>query len=604
MPDLDAIVAYGQRAEELGYDSLWAWDHMFLGTGRPFPFLESLTTLTVLARETESVELGTGILVLPLRGAAVLAKTAATMEIISGGRLTLGMAVGWYEREFDACGVPFKQRGKIFEENLELMKQFWTGERVSGEARGIPFRNALMLPKPSPRQRPRLLIGGYVDKVLQRVAERSDGWLTYFYEPEAFSTAWQRIREHAEAAGRDPDALGNVAQLHAVHRRHLRGRRRPRAPVHPRLLRPARVERVHRRERDPRHARAVRGADRRAGRGRRAAHLPGPVRLRAGAGRAVRRRGHAAGLRPRGRRAMTGAADKRITLADAAALVRDGDTVVAGGCCYSRTPWAMLLELLRAQRRGLTLARNLMCYESELFLATGAAAKLVSSWVGIGLRWGIPKVFREYVERDPSIYEEWSHLRFGLRFMAASMGMPFLPTASLLGSDLLQRLPAQEMRCPFTDELLVAVPALVPDVALIHVHTVDAAGNAQIEGPAYMDVELARAAKTVIVTAEEVVPAEAIVRHNDRTLIPGFVVDAVVEVPFGSYPHECHGRYEADFAHFDAYAEQVAADGVAGVEAYLAEYVERPGSFAGFLDMVGASALLEQRRRARELVAA
>jgi glutaconate CoA-transferase, subunit A len=301
---------------------------------------------------------------------------------------------------------------------------------------------------------------------------------------------------------------------------------------------------------------------------------------------------------------MTGAADKLVTLADAAALVKNGDVVVAGGCCYSRTPWAMLLELLRAQRRDLTLGRNLMCYESELFLATGAATKLVSSWVGIGLRWGIPKVFREYVERDPSMYEEWSHLSFGLRLMAASMGVPFLPTASLLGSDLLKRLPAQEMRCPFTGELLVAVPALVPDVALIHVHTVDAAGNAQIEGPAYMDVELARAAKTVIVTAEEVVPTEAIVRHNDRTQIPGFVVDAVVEVPFGSYPHECHGRYEADFAHFDAYAEQVVADGVAGVEAYLAEYVERPGSFSAFLDMVGASALLEQRRRARELVSA
>ena len=301
---------------------------------------------------------------------------------------------------------------------------------------------------------------------------------------------------------------------------------------------------------------------------------------------------------------MRAASNKLATLADAAALVNDGDIVVAGGCCYSRTPWAMLLELLRAQRRDLTLARNLMCYESELFLATGAATKLISSWVGIGLRWGIPKVFREYVERDPAIYEEWSHLSFGLRLMAASMGVPFLPTASLLGSDLLQRLPAQEMRCPFTDQLLVAVPALVPDVALIHVHTVDAAGNAQIEGPAYMDVELARAAKTVIVTAEEVVPPDAIVRRNDHTKIPGFVVDAVVEVPFGSYPHECHGRYEADFAHFDAYSEQVIADGVAGVEAYLAEHVERPGSFAAFLDSVGASTLLEQRRRARELVSA
>lgn len=297
-------------------------------------------------------------------------------------------------------------------------------------------------------------------------------------------------------------------------------------------------------------------------------------------------------------------ADKRTSLADAATLVRDGDTVVAGGCCYSRTPWAMLLELLRANRRDLTLARNLMCFESELFLATGAANKLIASWVGIGLRWGIPKVFREYVERDPGIYEEWSHLSFGMRLLAASMGVPFLPTASLLGSDLLERLPAQEMRCPFSGELVVAVPALVPDVALIHVHTADAEGNAQVEGPAYMDVEFARAANTVIVTTEEIVPSEAIVRHADRTLIPGFVVDAVVEVPFGAYPHECHGRYEADFAHFDAYTELVKADGVAGVEAYLREHLDDAGSFAGFLDAVGASRLLEQRRRARELVAA
>jgi probable F420-dependent oxidoreductase len=212
-PDVDEIVAYGQRAEELGYDSLWAWDHMFLGRARPFPFLESLSTLLVLARATSRVELGTGVLVLPLRDAAVLAKTAATLEIVSHGRLTLGLAVGWYEREFDACGVPFNQRGRIFEENLELIQKFWTGEAVSGHARGTAFRNAVMLPKPAPRPRPQLLIGGYVDKVLRRVAEKSDGWLTYFYAPDAFDRAWRRIREHAERAGRDPDELQNVAQL-------------------------------------------------------------------------------------------------------------------------------------------------------------------------------------------------------------------------------------------------------------------------------------------------------------------------------------------------------------------------------------------------------
>jgi len=212
-PDVESIVTYARRAEELEFASLWAWDHMFLGSGRPFPFLESLSTLALLTAHTERVELGTGILVLPLRRAAILAKTAATIEIMSGGRLTLGMAVGWYEREFDACGVPFHQRGRIFEENLALMQEFWTGERVSGTAGGVAFRNAVMLPKPSPRARPRLLIGGYVDRVLKRVAEKGDGWLTYFYEPEPFRTAWRRIREHAQDAGRDPDELTNVAQL-------------------------------------------------------------------------------------------------------------------------------------------------------------------------------------------------------------------------------------------------------------------------------------------------------------------------------------------------------------------------------------------------------
>jgi glutaconate CoA-transferase, subunit A len=301
---------------------------------------------------------------------------------------------------------------------------------------------------------------------------------------------------------------------------------------------------------------------------------------------------------------VSAALDKRMSLAEAAELVHDGDTVAAGGCCYSRTPWAMLLELLRAGRCDLVLARNLMSYEAELYLAAGAARQLVASWVGIGLRWGVPKLFREYVTRDPAIYEEWSHLSYGLRLLAGSMGMPFLPTASLLGSDLLERTPAQELRCPFTGELLVAVPALQPDVALIHVHTVDAEGNAQVEGPPFMDMELARAAKTVIVTAEEVVSSAEIVRRADRTLIPGFVVDAVVEVPYGSYPHECHGRYEADFDHFDAYTELVNAGGEDGVRAYLREHVEQAGSFAGFLESVGTSTLLEQRRRARELVPA
>jgi alkanesulfonate monooxygenase len=212
-PDMDRIVAYARRAEELGYGSLWAWDHIFLGSRQPFPFLESLTTLTVLAGATESAELGTGVLVLPVRTPAVLAKTTATLDIVSGGRLTLGVAAGWYEREFEACGVPFKRRGRVFEENLELLKGFWSGEPVSGESAGQAFRNAVMLPQPARRPRPRLLVGGYVDAVLRRAGQLADGWLTYFYGAEEFRRSWAKVRGFAEEAGRDPDALENMAQL-------------------------------------------------------------------------------------------------------------------------------------------------------------------------------------------------------------------------------------------------------------------------------------------------------------------------------------------------------------------------------------------------------
>jgi glutaconate CoA-transferase subunit A len=262
----------------------------------------------------------------------------------------------------------------------------------------------------------------------------------------------------------------------------------------------------------------------------------------------------------------------------------------------------MLLELLRAGRRELTLSRCLMCYEAELFLAAGAASTLVSSWIGIGLPWGIPKVFRSYVESGRATYEEWSHLSLGLRYQAAAMGVPFLPTKSLLGSDLLELSGAKTMDDPFTGERVCLVPALRPDVALIHVQRADAAGNAQIAGAPYMDRELAGAAKRVILTTEEVIASEEIVATADRTAIPDFLVDAVVEVPFGSFPHECYGRYEASFEHFDLYQRMVDDAGEAGARAYVQRFVHDAGSFAGFLDGVGPEVLREQQRRAMELV--
>jgi len=214
IPDMERILSYGRRAEALGFDSLWVWDHILLGSKFPFPFLEALSVLAGLAISTRRVQLGTGILVLPLRNPVVLAKATSSIDRMAGpGRLVVGMASGWYEREFEACGVDFADRGRIFERNLEVLERFWTEERVTGAADGMTFNNAVMLPKPATSPRPAVLIGGYVDKVLRRVATRSDGWLTYFYTAESFGRAWTKIRGFADQAGRDSSALVNVAQL-------------------------------------------------------------------------------------------------------------------------------------------------------------------------------------------------------------------------------------------------------------------------------------------------------------------------------------------------------------------------------------------------------
>lgn len=293
--------------------------------------------------------------------------------------------------------------------------------------------------------------------------------------------------------------------------------------------------------------------------------------------------------------------DKRMTAAQAGALVRNSDHVAIGGCLYSRTPLVLLREVLRIRRTGLTLSRNLMCYEGELFIVAGAAQAIVTSWMGIGLPWGLSRITREYVEGGRIRFEEWSHLAMGLRYRAAAMGIPFLPTLSMLGSDLLATTGARTMTCPFTGELLCLVPALFPDVALLHVHRADRYGNAQVDGYPHMDADLATAAATVIVSAEEIVDTDEIRRTADRTLIPFFAVDAVVDARFGAYPHECYGLYEADIDHIDTYARRVAKDGSAAVQAYLDEYVYGPPTFKAYLDRFGASRLERGQRAAREL---
>ena len=295
------------------------------------------------------------------------------------------------------------------------------------------------------------------------------------------------------------------------------------------------------------------------------------------------------------------AGDKLTSVEDAVARITDGDRIAVGGCLFSRTPMALVRGILRARRTRLTLVRNLMCTEGEFMMAAGAVERVMTAWMSIGLPWGVSKIMRHYVESGTVALEEWSHLALGLRFRAAAMGVPFVPSLTMLGSDLVGVGGMKTVVDPYTGEALAAVPALFPDVAILHVHRADRFGNAQIDGYPHMDADIARAATTVLMTAEEIITEDETRRHPDRTVIPGFLVDALVHVPFGSYPHECYGLYEADYDHFAAYTAAIDASGPQAVLEYLARYVDAPATYDDYLELFGGERLARQRARAREL---
>ena len=213
MPDAKALIDYGVRMEQLGYESVWVWDHILLGVDPYFPILDSLSVLTAVAARTERIRLGTGILVLSARNPVVLAKQLSTIDQISNGRLTLGMAGGWYKREFDAIGVPFKERGNIMDRNLDILTRLWQEDSVTGSYPPYELAAAVMSPKPVQKPRPPILIGGYVDRVLKRAGVVGDGWLTYYYTAEGFAKSWDKVRRFAADAGKDPDTLRSINQL-------------------------------------------------------------------------------------------------------------------------------------------------------------------------------------------------------------------------------------------------------------------------------------------------------------------------------------------------------------------------------------------------------
>lgn len=294
--------------------------------------------------------------------------------------------------------------------------------------------------------------------------------------------------------------------------------------------------------------------------------------------------------------------EKVMSLEEAASLVKDGDHVAIGGCTMSRTPMAMIWSLIRAGRKDLTVSRSIVSGEGDLLFASGASKHIVTSWFSQGIVWGVSRVMRAYTESKRATYEEWSHMSMGLRYRAGAMGVPFMPTRSMLGSDVGKRRPEmKEIDCPFTGEKIALVPALNPDVALIHVQRCDPYGNAQMDGLMFMDIDIPMAATRVIMTTEKIVTNDQIRRRPDLTRIPFFTVDAVVEVPYGSAPHECYGMYEPFFDHLDGFAEITKKDAEKGAQEYLEKYFHGPKSWAEYLDLIGIDAVLDATRRGRSI---
>jgi glutaconate CoA-transferase, subunit A len=284
--------------------------------------------------------------------------------------------------------------------------------------------------------------------------------------------------------------------------------------------------------------------------------------------------------------------DKVMSVADAVRqFVFDGDYLASGGFGGDRIATALLHEIVRQKKQDLGFAGHTATHDFQI-LAAGTATgrgqllKQVDAAYIIGLEArGLSPHSRRVTEGGRIELCEWSNYTLALRFQAAAMGVPFLPARSLAGSDTFRQSAARQIACPFTGTPLSAIPALWPDVAVIHVHAADRYGNCRIRGTTVSDIHLARAAKRLIVSCERLISSEEIRSDPSATCIPFYCVDAVCEVPFGSYPGNMPYEYFSDEVHLQQWlrAEADPQEHLQFLERYLfgvrdfPEYLERCG---------------------------
>jgi glutaconate CoA-transferase subunit A len=265
--------------------------------------------------------------------------------------------------------------------------------------------------------------------------------------------------------------------------------------------------------------------------------------------------------------------DKLIALADAPTLVSDGSLLAIGGLSLNCTPMAFCRELVRAGRRDLDLLAIVSGMSSDWLIAAGCVRKLImglTSFEGFGLA----PSFRRAAEAGTIDVQEYSEHTLICALQAAAAGVPFMPTRAGLGTDMPALHPEStwEMVDERSGQRFLACAALAPDVAVIHVHEADRLGNARMNPKlVWFDTELVKAARTVVITAERIVATDSFRAAPERTSIPGFAVDHVIEAPRGAWPTACWPEYPYDGDFYRAY--QRAARDPEAFAALFAEHV-------------------------------
>jgi len=263
--------------------------------------------------------------------------------------------------------------------------------------------------------------------------------------------------------------------------------------------------------------------------------------------------------------------DKRTNLADAIAAVPNGARMALGGNSIQRAPCAAVHELVRQGKRGLEVVKTAGAYDIDLLAGTGVASSVSAGFVGFETLLGMAPSYRRAVELGAVEAKEHACYTVIAGLRAAIQGVPFMPVAGMFGSDLIAARGFQTIIDPYTGEPVVAIPALQPDVAIIHVQEADIFGNARIVGTHFEDVLMAKAARRVIVTAERIVDGSSFEATPELVAISSFLVDAVVLAPNGAWPCGCAGEYEPDLEFLTAYV--AASNSAASLDAFVQERI-------------------------------